>query len=244
MSFYTAASRENRNCPGLVAGGQDTLGVRERVCVQVKKVYDACLQQLVLEDEKVVICPTGGPFTKPLNFIGCRNVKSRGVIKNLRVDRIRDRDKKCDKDRENFARVRADVEIPIVIDFIDANGVRGTGTATITVPKDVVLFVPDDSIIPFEIEATVGATCADGRFLNDFRFKVDLCITIILKVIAEVELLIPAFGFCFIPPCEEFAEAICTEFFGLPLFPPQLEDIRGIRDPERDRDRDRDRHRD
>mgnify|MGYP000995367007 CR=1 FL=1 len=195
MSFYTAASRENNNCPGLVAAGQDTLGIRERVCVQVKKVYDACLQQLVLEDEIVVICPTGGPFTKPLNFIGCRNVKSRGVVKNLRIDKIKKR-------------------------------------ATITVPKDVVLFVPDDSIIPFEIEATVGATCADGRFLNDFRFKLDLCVTIILKVIAEVELLIPAFGFCFIPPCEEFAEAICSEFFGLPLFPPQLEDIRRLRDVE------------
>jgi len=228
MSFYAAAGRENRNCPGLVAGGQDTLGVRERVCVQVKKVYDACLQQLVLEDEKVVICPTGGPFTKPLNFVRCRNVKSRGIIKNLRVDRIKGRDKKRDKDRDrdNLARVRADVEIPIVVEFVDANGVRGTGTATITVHKDVVLFVPDDAIIPFEIEATVGATCADGTFLNDFRFRLDLCITIILKVIAEVELLIPAFGFCFIPPCEEFAEAICEEFFGLPLFPPQLEDIR------------------
>lgn len=218
MSFYTAASRENQNCPGLVASGQDTLGVRERVCVQVKKVYDACLQQVVLEDERVVICPTGGPFVRPLNFVRCTSVRSKGVIKNLKVEKIRD--------RRNFARVRGIVEIPIIVEFVDANGVKGTGTATIAVRKDVVLFVPKDSIIPFEVEATVGATCADGTFLNDFRFRLDLCITIIMKVIAEVELLIPAYGFCFIPPCEEFAEAICTEFFGLPLFPPQLEDIR------------------
>lgn len=109
MSFYTAASRENKNCPGLVAAGQDTLGIRERVCVQVKKVYDACLQQLVLEDEKVVICPTGGPFTKPLNFIRCRNAKTRGVVKNLRVDKIKRRDKKHDKDRDNLEIGRAHV---------------------------------------------------------------------------------------------------------------------------------------
>lgn len=240
MSFYTAASRENKNCPGLIAGEQNAAGIRERVCVQVKKVYDACLQQGVLEDEKVVICPTGGPFTKPLRFIRCRSAKSKGVIKNLRVDRI--------NDRPNFARVRGIVEIPIVVDFVDDNGVRGSGTAVIRVPKDVVLFVPDDSIIPFEIEATVGATCADGQFINDFRFRLDICFTIILKVIAEVELLIPAFGFCFIPPCEEFAAAICDDFFGLPLFPPQLEDIRDrfgdIQDPDRDRGRDRDRDRD
>ncbi len=222
MSFYTAASRENENCPGLVAGGQGALGVRERVCVQVKKVYDACLQQLVLEDERVVICPTGGPFTRPLSFVKCRSIKSKGVIKNLKINKIRD--------RRHFARVRGNVEVPIIVEFVDANGVKGTGTAVITVRKDVVLFVPRDSIIPFEVEAMVGATCADGTFLNDFRFRLDLCITVIMKVIAEVELLIPAYGFCFIPPCEEFAEAICTEFFGLPLFPPQLEDIRRRQD--------------
>jgi hypothetical protein len=39
-----------------------------------------------------------------------------------------------------------------------------------------------------------------------------------------VELLVPAYGFCQIPPCEEFAENICDEFFSLPIFPPQLED--------------------
>ena len=40
-----------------------------------------------------------------------------------------------------------------------------------------------------------------------------------LKVLAEVEMLIPSFGFCSVPPCEEFAENVCDEFFSLPLFP-------------------------
>ena len=43
--------------------------------------------------------------------------------------------------------------------------------------------------------------------------------TVILKVIAEVEMLIPSFGFCSVPPCEEFAENVCDEFFSLPIFP-------------------------
>ncbi|MFA7163981.1 MAG: hypothetical protein WC097_07490, partial [Eubacteriales bacterium] len=47
----------------------------------------------------------------------------------------------------------------------------------------------------------------------------------ILKIVAKVELLVPAFGFCEIPPCEEFSEQICDEIFDLPLFPPQLEDV-------------------
>ena len=44
--------------------------------------------------------------------------------------------------------------------------------------------------------------------------------TVILKVLAQVEILIPSYGFCPIPPCEEFAENVCDEFFSLPLFPP------------------------
>ena len=40
------------------------------------------------------------------------------------------------------------------------------------------------------------------------RFDVDVCVTIILKIVAKVELLVPSFGFCQIPPCEEFAENV------------------------------------
>ncbi|MDR0896917.1 MAG: hypothetical protein LBN04_03580, partial [Oscillospiraceae bacterium] len=41
-----------------------------------------------------------------------------------------------------------------------------------------------------------------------------------LKVIAEVEIMVPSYGFCTIPPSEEFAENVCDEFFSLPLYPP------------------------
>lgn len=89
------------------------------------------------------------------------------------------------------------------------------------------MFVPDESVIPFQLESVVNAVCVSGMFVpgDAFRFELDVCITIILKIIAKVELLIPAFGFCDIPPCEEFAANVCDEFFRLPLFPPQLEDM-------------------
>ena len=37
--------------------------------------------------------------------------------------------------------------------------------------------------------------------------------------IAEVDIMVPTYGFCEVPPCEEFAENVCDEFFSLPLFP-------------------------
>lgn len=130
-------------------------------------------------------------------------------------------------DRPNFARVRTKVEIPIEVIFEDEQGRQGTGDAVITVPKDVILYVPDESVIPFQLESVVNAVCVSGEFVpgDTFRFDVDVCVTIILKIVAKVELLVPSFGFCEIPPCEEFAEQVCDEIFDLPLFPPQLEDV-------------------
>ena len=41
----------------------------------------------------------------------------------------------------------------------------------------------------------------------------------IIKIVAEVELLMPSYGFCSIPANEEFSESVCDEFFSLPIFP-------------------------
>ncbi len=217
MSFFSYKNTDDI-CPGRIHGDA-TRGLVERVCIQVKKVYDACLQQEQLDDVRVKlddIRPRGVEFVKPLTFVSCRSISTEGKIRNLKIDRL--------PNRPNFARVRADVDIRIEVIFTDATGRQGTGTTVITIPKDVIMFVPDESIIPFTAETIVSAICVTGDHIDDFRFDITICVTIILKIVAEVDLLIPAFGFCRIPPCEEFAENVCEEFFGLPIFPPQLED--------------------
>lgn len=86
--------------------------------------------------------------------------------------------------------------------------------------KDVLLSIPDESIVPYCLESMVSAICVAGTYEGNNRFKLTVCVTVILKVLAQVEILIPSYGFCPIPPCEEFAENVCDEFFSLPLFPP------------------------
>ncbi len=126
-------------------------------------------------------------------------------------------DRLCD--RPHFARVRANVDIPIDILFTDCNCREGIGKATISVAKDVLLCIPDESIVPFTIESLVSAICVSGCYCGDCTFEITVCVTIILKVLAEVEMLIPSYGLCSVPPCEEFAESVCDEFFSLPIFP-------------------------
>lgn len=93
------------------------------------------------------------------------------------------------------------------------------GQASINVSKDVLLCIPDDSIIPFTLESLVSAICVSGTYIGSCKFEITICVTVALKVLAEVDILIPTYGFCEIPPCEEFAETVCDEFFSLPLFP-------------------------
>jgi hypothetical protein len=219
MSFFSTKNATCNNvCPGQV-GGEGVQGVTERVCIQVKKVYDACMQQEQVDDVRITLCDIQPCFetpVAPLEFVSCRSKGIKGKIRDLCIQRL--------PERQRFARVRANVDIPIDVVFTDSAGREFTGNACITVRKDVVLFVPCDSIVPFEIDNLVSAICATGDFISGFMFDITICITVILKVVAEVNLLVPAFGFCSVPPCEEFAENVCDEFFGLPIFPPQMND--------------------
>lgn len=58
-----------------------------------------------------------------------------------------------------------------------------------------------------------------GTYLRNNVFELEICVTVVLKVLAKVEILVPSYGYCEVPPCEEFADSVCDEFFSLPAFP-------------------------
>ena len=71
MSFYSYKNAHSDACPGVV-NGNILSGLNQRVCVQVKNIYDSCMQQEQLDDERIVIenivpvlpgpdCNTGRP---------------------------------------------------------------------------------------------------------------------------------------------------------------------------------------
>ena len=253
MSFYSYKNANADASPGVISGNAWD-GICERICVQVKNVYDSCLQQEQLDNREVTLsnivpvqdinrscrcdctgnacsckCGTCGEITyqdalenaenascipQPCGtwtFESCRSSQIEGVISNLSVDRL------CD--RPQFARVKADVSIPIDVLFIDQRCQEWMGQSTITVSKDVLLAIPEESIVPFTLESMVSAICVSGRYIGNCRFEITVCVTVVLKILAEVEVMIPSYGFCEIPPCEEFAESVCDEFFALPIFP-------------------------
>lgn len=230
MSFYSYKNANPGCCPGTISGNALD-GLDEKVCIQVQRVYDSCLQQQQLTNVDVTITsyaqvvttgcgcnaeteeapPTSTPVP-PITFESCRSSSMDVDISNLSVERL------CD--RPCFARVRGSLQIPIDILFTDSRCVEYIGKGTVTVNRDVLLAVPDDSIVPFNLEGMASAVCVAGTYRGNNVFRLTVCVTVVLKVLARVEILVPSYGFCTIPPCEEFADSVCDEFFSLPLFPP------------------------
>ena len=187
----------------------------EKVCIQAKKVFDACLKQATMEDTAISLTHFAPPnYESPLQYVSCKSMSSTGQVKNLIVERL--------PDRPHFGRVQCDVLIPVEVTYVDKKGVDGKGTGDMVVHEDVILYLPDAAIIPYEVEATVSMVAPEGYYsgtAGDPKFTVVACVTIILKVTIPVELLIPTFGYAVIPPCQEFSQELCDSFFELPLFP-------------------------
>ena len=209
MSFFS--NFQSDRCPGPVKGNP-TAGLCEKVCVQVKKVFDACMKQMQEENLSVTVQnPTPANPAYPLTFISARSLNSAATVTNLAIDPL--------PDRPRCARVQADVTAPVEVLYVDANGVEGLVTANFTVSEDVILFVPAPSIIPYTVEAVVSVVSPEGQYVEGLTFSISACVTVILKVVMEVELLIPSYGYCALPPCQEYSQEVCAGFFELPLYP-------------------------
>ncbi len=215
MSFFTNFNQDR--CPCKISGNPLN-GMTEKVCVEVNKVFDACIKQT--QEEGVILPLTNNnPVAPafPLTFISAKSSTTRGIIQAVQVDRL--------SDRPNMARVQATIAIPVEVLYTDANGVQGIAQSSVTVSQDVILFVPEPSVIPYEVEAVVSLISTEGVYTDVNTFTVTSCITVILKIVMEVQLLIPSYGYCNIPPCQEYSQEVCAGFFELPLFPNNNDDI-------------------
>lgn len=212
MSFFSNNFHSDK-CPGAISGNPLN-GMCEKVCIQAQKIFDACIKQIQIENLSLALTdPVPADPTYPLTFISAKSLSSVGNITSLNIERL--------GDKPGCARVQATIAIPVEVLYTDANGVEGSATSTITVTQDVLLSVPAPSIMPYRITAETSAVCAQATFNSDGTFTTNGCITIILKVVVDVQLLVPSYGYCAIPPAQDYSQEVCQGFFELPLYPQQ-----------------------
>ena len=209
MSFYS--NFQSDKCPCAITGNPLN-GLTEKVCIQAEKIFDACIRQTQVENYALTLTDlTPENPTYPLTFVSARSTSSLATVTNLNIERQADR--QC-------ARVQATVNVPVEVLYTDANGVDGSATATVSLPVDVLLYVPAPSIMPFTVSAVMSVVAPDATFVSAMEgFSASLCVTIILRVSMMVEMLVPSYGYCAIPPAQEYSQEVCAGFFELPLYP-------------------------
>ena len=209
MSFCNNNSTPDR-CPGNISGNPMN-GLCEKVCIQTVKIFDACMMQTSIDSTVALTNLSPATPTLPLTFVSGRSTSSTGTITSLTIAPI--------ADRPGLSRVTTTVSIPIQIAYTDANGVQGTGTSSVSISLDVVMCVPTGSVITPNVAATVNMTSPRGAYVSDYTFSITSCVTVILSVQAPVNLLVPSYGYCKIPPCTDFSQDACQGVFDLPIFP-------------------------
>ncbi len=209
MSFCNNNSTPDR-CPGNI-NGNPMNGLCEKVCIQTVKIFDACMLQTSIDATVALTSLAPANPTLPLTFTSGSSTSQTGTITALTITPI--------ADRQGLSRVTATISIPVQIAYTDAEGKAGTGIGSISLNQDVVMCVPTGSVITPNIASTVNVASPRGVYVSDNTFSITCCVTVILSVQAPVNLLIPSYGYCKIPPCTEFSQDACQGVFDLPIFP-------------------------
>ncbi|WML35828.1 YncE family protein [Clostridium sp. OS1-26] len=202
--------------------------ISESVCIITNKVFAHCQQRVCFPNVTVDSFPaTGGPFViEKISFGNGFIVPGTEVRVPI-------------PERPNFSRVQFVLRVPYTIEYRNAAGVTGEITGFLPdIDKDVILFIPearDEFSFDIVVE-TRSEILNNPSFINGvLNFAVG--VFIVYKVVGEVQLLIPAFGYCPAPPeCEEWIEPpgddVCERFIDFTLtpfpedfFPYQYEDI-------------------
>jgi len=207
MSYY---SNKGNISPGAIDGNALD-GLRTRVSISVKRVLDSCSKQLSLENTNLVLDCVPPALAQPCVVLSAASTQVAAYLTDLRVARL--------EERPCFARVRCKVTVPLKVAYKDASGDEHLADSQITLPQDIVMYVPEASVFPFEIVAVASCNCMSARFTETSTINCTACLTIIIKVVAETDLLVPTYGYCPSPKAIDFEAQVCNKFFELPLYP-------------------------
>ena len=176
----------------------------ERVCIQATRVFDACISQFTLENQSIAVTFPSTVST----FVSARSDGS-AVISNVVI---------TPQAGSVCSRIRYSVTIPLQVVGIDTSGNTVLGTASVTLERDLLLRVPREAVVPTEVQVTANIVGVNGS-LSGNLLTISLCITLITKIVADVELLIQTYGYPALPNCQEYTEDLCSGVFNQPIYP-------------------------
>ena len=202
----------NNNSNSKFAGkinGNALCGLNERACIQTKKIHDGCIARFAGVELNIPLTDFTPGTVAPYSFV---QVYSSGEtsVTSTAITPI------CG----SKSRVTLSASVPVTVTYTDANGSLGTASGAVTVSRDIVLNLPTDSVVPYNIESTLSISSRFGSFSDDnTAVSVTACVIQVVRVATVVEILVPTYGYCEYPSCQEYGEDECRTAFNRPLFP-------------------------
>lgn len=211
MSFFI--NNNNNQCKPSQVSNNPMAGICEKMMVEVTRVFDACknvIQEQGLRLTLTNFTPTNPTF--PLTFISAESdIANPATVSNVIVTRL--------DSRPEFANVSGTVSIPVIVTYRDANGILGTATTTYTNDFATTLFVPQPALTPVSVSVIAQFSSTIGTIGEDGVLTTAACVVIIIKIVANVDILVPSYGYPVIPPCQTLAETVCPGLSDSPTYP-------------------------
>ncbi len=197
-----ACNTRNTNTPAICCTNNS---VCEKTCIEVKKVFDACMQQ------RSIATTLDVTFTGDPTGYTVVSLRSSGdaVISEQSITPIAG---------SACSRVSYTLTVPVTVVATNSAGSTITGTSSMTFRQDIILKVPTDGVIAPRVEATVVIVGLQNTLLGS-QVTTNACVTIITKVVADVMLVVSSYGYPTLPPCQEYTQDVCSGVFNTPVFP-------------------------
>lgn len=215
---------KNKIWPVRYGGGDHFPTPTEIACIWVTKIYDACAQRECEEFFFGDLCLPDAPVEDLV--VECRILPCSETFYDTSIEPI---------DGGPLGLVRARVCAVLEITIRDSENPSNfeVNTEEICFLKEVILYAPDPLHMRVLVESIFEALTCTGEVApineeGEFAVTAVIGAFIIVKTGLKVQLLVPAFGFCPVPPeCEELGD-VCEQFLERPFppfFPPQLTDL-------------------
>ncbi len=201
--------------------GNPMCGLCERVCIAANKVFDGSIIRRRLTFNVSVSPRTAGPYSFVSATANAQSTVTNLVTSEQPTTRtVRTTQTTTTTQTVNAkSRVQFDTTTPISVSYTDADGTLQTSDSSFSLARDVLLTLPGDALISYEIEAATSAGSSIGTFNSDNTVTVTACVVQIVRVVAPVEILVPSYGYCEYPESEEYDALSCRGVFELPVFP-------------------------
>ena len=186
---------------------EDIYDSKESVCVMAKKVFAQCQQRICFPMVNIAMPYESGRVSLEKMVFENGSI----VTGTLEVNAL--------PDRPNFSRVQFALTVPFRAVLRLPNGETVTVSGVLPeILKDIVMYRPqtrDEFVFETVVETRSEVLSTPNITANTLHIAVG--VFVVIKVVGEVQLFIPAYGYCPEPPeCEEYEEPededICQVF--------------------------------